>query len=296
MKKLFQEFYKDFSYLELEELINLFSVFGGVNIHGKWDYLSDFETSLVHNFTKNFKEFETLISPTYLLESPYSDLLKVIAKGEGKVLSSFRKAKLSSSVGYRILDELLALNVLRIEYSREAPLLIHPKYKLKKSDRSYQIQDKMRFSKPFFRFWFGFILNFQEELLKEEGDDFFKYFITYRERLSSLVYEQLSNELLKLTLKEKIISSGSYWNIKSEFDILIITQAKKIILGECKYKERKVCKNELNKLKAKALTSNIKVDSYALFSKNGFSKELLNLRDKNLLLFELEDFYGLVKH
>ena len=56
----------------------------------------------------------------------------------------------------------------------------------------------------------------------------------------------------------------------SEFDILAVTESKTVILGECKYKDRKVCKNELTKLKAKALESGLKVDVFALFSKSGF--------------------------
>lgn len=66
-------------------------------------------------------------------------------------------------------------------------------------------------------------------------------------------------------------------------------KVKKIILGECKYKDRTVCKNELTKLKMKAAESGIKVDVYALFSKSGFSKELLGMKNENLLLFDLND-------
>jgi hypothetical protein len=83
-------------------------------------------------------------------------------------------------------------------------------------------------------------------------------------------------------------SSGSYWNIYSEFDILVITENKKILLGECKYKERMVCKNEFTKLKQKAEASHILVERFVLFSKCGFSKELLGMQDETLLLFDLD--------
>ncbi len=72
-----------------------------------------------------------------------------------------------------------------------------------------------------------------------------------------------------------------------------MSQDKKVILGECKYKDRKVCKNELTKLKVKALESNINVDVYALFSKSGFSNELLQTQDEDLLLFDLNDLKAL---
>ncbi|HHO65228.1 MAG TPA: hypothetical protein ENJ71_01770, partial [Epsilonproteobacteria bacterium] len=95
--------------------------------------------------------------------------------------------------------------------------------------------------------------------------------------------------------KSPLLSSGSYWDQYSEFDILAVTRDKKLILGECKYKDRKICKNELNKLKDKALQSGIPVDLYALFSKSGFSNELLGMKDKNLLLFDLNDLKILLK-
>ncbi|MCK4441964.1 MAG: hypothetical protein KAU90_08145, partial [Sulfurovaceae bacterium] len=79
-----------------------------------------------------------------------------------------------------------------------------------------------------------------------------------------------------------------------EFDILATTEDNKVILGECKYKNRRVCKSELSKLKQKAEVSSIKVDTYALFSKNGFSNELIHNNNKDLILFELKDFKKLL--
>jgi hypothetical protein len=55
-----------------------------------------------------------------------------------------------------------------------------------------------------------------------------------------------------------------------------------------------VCKSELTKLKAKAEQSGSMVDTYALFSKSGFSNELLALREEGLLLFDLDDLRQLL--
>jgi hypothetical protein len=180
---------------------------------------------------------------------------------------------------------------LRVEFSRETPLRTHPKHKLKKEQRSYRVQDKLRFVQPFMRFWFGFVTYYRKDLILGKGDAFLENFEKHYERLRSLVYEQLCDTLLieHFADKKSILRSGSYWNIHSEFDILAVNKDKKIILGECKYKDRKVCKNELSKLKAKAQESGLKVDVYALFSKSGFSNELLSTKDENLLLFDLND-------
>jgi len=246
------------------------------------------------NFVDNFMKFQTLVSPSYLLETPYRELLIAVARGDGKFYSVLRKAKLSESAGERIVEELISLDILKVEYSRESPLRVHPKHKLPKEQRAYRIQDKLRFTQPFMRFWFGFVTYFRKELALGGGEKFLENFEQHYERLRSLVYEQLCNDLLLKVYSEPIISSGSYWNVYSEFDILAVTKSKKIILGECKYKDRTVCKNELTKLKQKAAESDIKVDVYALFSKSGFSKELLGLQDEKLLLFDLNDLKALL--
>lgn len=288
---MFQKFHQHFSYLTLEEAVEYFSILGGIGKDVELDYFEDVFTMVESNFVKDFSKFQTLVSPSYLLDTPYRELLVAVARGDGKLYSALRKAKLSESAGEKIVDELIALKILKIEYSRESPLRIHPKHKLPKDQRAYRIQDKLRFVQPFMRFWFGFVTYYRKELLLGGGQKFLENFEKQYERLRSLVYEQLCDDLLLQYYKDKeeIISSGSYWNVYSEFDILALTKSKKIILGECKYKDRSICKNELTKLKMKAAESNIKVDVYALFSKSGFSKELLGMKSESLLLFDLND-------
>ena len=277
--------------MALEDAVEYFSILGGIGKDVELDYFEDVFTMVESNFVKDFSKFQTLVSPSYLLDTPYCELLVAVARGDGKLYSALRKAKLSESAGEKIVDELIALKILKIEYSRESPLRIHPKHKLPKDQRAYRIQDKLRFVQPFMRFWFGFVTYYRKELLLGGGQKFLENFEKQYERLRSLVYEQLCDDLLLQYYedKEEIISSGSYWNVYSEFDILALTKSKKIILGECKYKDRSICKNELTKLKMKAAESNIKVDVYALFSKSGFSKELLGMKSEKLLLFDLND-------
>ncbi len=268
-----------------------FSILGGIGHELELGYFDDVFSMVQSNFVDDFNKFQSLVSPSYLIDTPYRELLVAVARGDGKLYSVLRKAKLSQSAGEEIVKELVSLGVLKVEYSRESPLKVHPKHKLPKEQRAYRIQDKLRFAQPFMRFWFGFVTYYRKELALGAGTKFLENFEKHYERLRSLVYEQLCNDLLLKYYedKEEVISSGSYWDIYSEFDILALTKSKKVILGECKYKDRTVCKNELTKLKQKAAESGIKVDVYALFSKSGFSKELLGLKDENLLLFDLND-------
>jgi hypothetical protein len=280
----------------LEQAVEYFSILGGIGENIELDYFDDVHSMVETNFVDNFSKFQSLVSPSYLLETPYREVLMAVARGDGKFYSVLKKAKLPETLGEKIIKELVSLNVLKVEASREAPLRIHPKHKLKKEQRTYRIQDKLRFVEPFMRFWFGFVSYYRKELIQGKGDAFLNNFENNYERLRTLVYEQLCDDLLVHYYQDKspIVSSGSFWNIHSEFDILAVTQSKKVILGECKYKDRKVCKNELTKLKAKAEESALKVDVFALFSKSGFSNELLHIQDENLLLFDLNDLNVLI--
>jgi len=282
--------------LELEQAIEYFSILGGVEESIELDYFDDVFSMVESNFVQNFSKFQTLVSPSYLLETPYREVLMAVARGDGKFYSVVKKARLSEGVGEKIIQELISLDILWLERTREAPLRVHPKHKLKKVLRAYRIQDKLRFVDPFMRFWFGFVTYYGKELVHGKGSSFLENFQKNYERLRSLVYEQLCDALLVKHYESStpLLSSGSYWDQYSEFDILAITSDKKLILGECKYKDRKVCKNELSKLKAKALQSGINVDVYALFSKDGFSNELMQTKEENVLLFDLNDLQQLL--
>ncbi len=254
-------------------------------------FFDDLFSMVKSNFVDHFATFEKCVSPSYLLEPPYRHVLAAIARGDGKFYSVLRKARLSEGAGEDIIRELVSLGILYIEPTREQPLRVHPKQKVKKELRSYRIQDKLRFCSPFMRFWFGFVTSYKEELLQGNGTRFLENFENHYERLRSLIYEQLCNDMLEEYYRNRspLLRTGSYWDQHSEFDLLAVTSDKKLILGECKYKERKVCRNELTKLKAKAEKSGIPVDRYVLFSKSGFSNELLGLKDASLMLFDLND-------
>ena len=297
IKNAFNYFCNVNPHLTLEQSVEYFSILGGIEENIELDFFDNVFSMVKNNFVDHFLKFQSLVSPSYLLESPYREVLMAVARGDGKYYAVLRKARLSEGLGEKIIQELIGLNILYIEHTREQPLKIHPKHKLKKELRTYRVQDKLRFVQPFMRFWFGFVTYYRKDLIEGKSDDFLKNFENHYERLRTLIYEQLCDDMLVKYYEKTtpLLSSGSYWNQHSEFDILAVTKDKKLILGECKYKERKICKNELNKLKDKALQSGILVDTYVLFSKSGFSNELLSLKDKNLLLFDLNDLKILLK-
>jgi hypothetical protein len=279
----------------MEALIAYFAIFGGHDSYEDLGFFEDLFSTVEKHFVKQFHRYEAQIRPSYLLETPYRDLLIVLARGEGKQYRSFRKAKLSDRVGEALVEDLVDKGILRIEYSREAPLKHYPKQKIKRELRTYTIEHKLRFVHPFVHFWFAFVAPYHNDLAQGKSERFLRYFTQHHARLRARVFEELSHALLVQRYAHKqILSSGSYWNVHSEFDLLMILKGEGVVLGECKYKDRVVCKSELKKLQYKANASGINATSYALFSKSGFSKELLDLAPSTLELFELADFRRLL--
>ena len=110
---------------------------------------------------------------------------------------------------------------------------------------------------------------------------------------ASLGYEMLCGELMAKKFGIQGILLSSFWKKDVEIDMLFKIDDK-IIVGEAKYKERKVCKNVLNLLLYKCAKLGIAPDIIALFSKSGFSKELLSLKDERVRLYEIKDFEELI--
>ena len=229
-----------------------------------------------------------MVFPDFLITKPYRDVLISIARGDSKLLHIFNKAHIGDSLGRDIIAQLIELDTLYILPSRESPIKTHHKQKIKRELRGYKIQSIVRFKNPFYYFWFGFVEPYRDDIKSGRYDRFWDYFYAHYHRCTSLVFEQLSSDVINYRFD--IVSCGNYWDRYNEFDLLSITTDKKIILGECKYKNKKICKNELNRLVNKSKISKIQVDYYALFSKNGYSNELKNSRLKNILLYDLDDF------
>ncbi|WP_200763872.1 DUF234 domain-containing protein [Nitrosophilus alvini] len=227
------------------------------------------------------------ISPQYKTFS--KNLLQIFAIGDRKIFTAFKKADIPEHLGKIHLEKLIENNILIKEYSREKPIeKKHPKQKLKKNLRRYRIQHKIKFAKPFFRFWFRYCEPNIDLLEKKEFSKILKLIENDFENYVSFTYEELSNELIKHKFKD-YEETGSYWDKNIELDILTTLKDGRVIVGECKWKNSKICKKTLTSLQKKCAVAGIEANYYALFSKSGFSNELLKNRDNNILLFDLDD-------
>lgn len=278
----------------MEQLIEYFAVFGGLDIELD-SSMHITELIRLHIFD-NYDEISRKVERLTHSDPINIRLLKALAVGDRRIFSAFKRAGLNNSNGGSALKYLQERGVVEVEYSRET----HPKElqetKVKRELSRHRISDKVLFTQPYLRFWFYFIMPHKQEIELGEYNNFFESFNQKQNQYTSLVFEELSELLLNYNLRDaQILSSGSYWDMNMEIDILTLTDDGNIYVAECKWTNHKVNKKELNKLEDKCEKLDIAPTQIILFSKRGFSKELESMAGKDIALYKAKDFEALLK-
>ncbi len=286
----FRSFYARHFPNDMEQLIEYFAIFGGL----EWEIDIDapFDTLIIEHYLDNYGHLYNLISQKTMGEPSYHRLLSALAVGDRRIHSAFKRARISESVGGQALDYLQHNGVVKMEFSREKPpVKQHPKQQLKKEIRKHRISHKVHFTSPFLRFWFYFIAPFHQQIQTGNYEPVLERFYERQQSFTGRVFEELSDLLLTtLYTEDPVIDSGTYWDRQVEIDILAQTQSGSMIVGECKWTNHKVNKSELWKLEEKCEKIGLEPSKYAMFSKRGFSNELTRNEGENLLLYEASDF------
>ncbi len=277
----------------MQELIRYFAVFDGFADLGVLrDYetlLENIEENILLHYHDNKRLF--LFSHDNTLQDDIEKTLHRLATGSRKHYSIYKDV--SQTRGREIYNILFDSGIITREYTREKPL---PKHlgPLKKEFRGYKREDKILFSKEFYRFWYTFIYPHYADLEKNEYNPLLENIEKNLDYFVSDFFEGLSNALIAHIYHDKTKEMGGYWDKNVEIDLFVKLYDGTQIVGECKWKNHKVSKNILNKLKKVTEKAGLRADYYALFSKNGFSKELEKGEDKQVLLYDLNSFKRLL--
>ncbi len=273
----------------MEQCIDSFAIFGGFEKEINLD--TPLETLIATHILDNYGELYNDIAFQIQDDNDIRKLLSAIAIGDRRIHSAFKRAHLSPTRGSNALNFLRENKIIELEYSREkAPKKLYPKQQLKREIARHRISHKLRFKLPFLRFWFYFIAPHHQEIERGIFESVLQAYRQHRQAFSGYIFEELSNLLLIHTTKRQIISSGSYWDRNVEIDILALNDNEGIIVGECKWRNHKINKKELHKLEEKCEKLNLTPDLIVLFSKRGFSNELLSIANDTLKLYSAEDF------
>ena len=222
--------------------------------------------------------------PTFLLQKEvteigsYFTILKTIAAGNHKLgkIAGVMEVKQTSLVKY--LKILIELDLLE----REVPVTEENPEKSKKG--LYFIKDN------FIKFWFQFI--YPNKGLLEAGREeyvFQKIKHNFIDNHVSYVYENICREKMWTQTEFSNISFnrvGRFWgNQDVEIDIVAYDSfGKEIIFGECKYSVNPKDVDILYNLEQKSVyvdwKKNDRKEYYCIYSRSGFTKELMELAGK----------------
>jgi hypothetical protein len=272
----FRSFYKAHNPKNIQDAIEKFNIFGGVE-WGSIDTSKPTFELIEELVLKDYRYIRNDVCEITEGMPLYHSILTAIALGDGKTHTAYKRAKVSKDVGDKAVDELCKKGII----------------KLKKAKKS---SDKLYFNSPFLRFWFAFISPLFKGIKEGDFKEVQERFINRQSEFINLTFTQLSQEFLKLSLKkEGILECSSYWDEENEIDIYIKTKSKKIIIGSSKYTNSKIKKNELSKIQEKAKKLGIKADIFVIFSKKGFSNELKSLKGENLKLYSIKNLKSMVE-
>lgn len=271
----------------MENAIEYFSVFGGVKISVKIDI--PIEEQIEAKIFSKYKYLRNDISEITMGDASHHTILSALASGDRRTNSAFRKTKISFDDGIEIVDKQCSRGMLKLEKSR---------YALANQEFNESISEKLFFTTPFSHFWFAFVSPIFKGIRDGNFIEALKNYENKKSEFSSTIFNQLSHEVLKreyIKSEDRIINIGRYWDENIELDLIATTKEGKTIIGTTKFTNSKIKKSELTKLKEIAKKLDIKVDTYVIFSKKGFSSELKSLKSENIKLFTPRNFNTLLE-
>jgi len=283
--------------MEISTFIEIYSIFGGVPKY--YELLENVnDRTLLNIISEQFLDIgaplldegtNILISEFGTQYRIYFSILEAIASGASTLNDIANRIGIkNTSLGPYISDLINEYEIL----VRKVP--VNEKASKSKKGR-YFIKDN------FFKFWFrfihknrGFIESGRPEYVLSKIESELDQYIgpVFENICVEFLYR--SNDEIKLPFVFQNI--GSWWNRKGdEIDIVALNDdTKDILIGECKWNNRKMDVDILTKLKDKKnlikWNLNARTEHYCLFSKSGFSKRLHDAaEDEDILLFTLDD-------
>ncbi len=284
----FKHYHKFFNNLNYKNLIEFYSVTGGVPKYiemfcDKIDLFFQIEQNILNKQSFLFEE------PIFLLQNEVSEIgsyfsiIKSIAAGNHKLGNISNDLEIKQTSLTKYLKTLIDLDILK----REVPITERNPEKSKMG--LYKIQDN------YLNFWFKFVYPEKAKLeickTKYVMDKIKQNFI---DNHVSYIYEDICiSEMWSLYEKLNFNTIGRWWNNKEEVDIVAFdSTGDDIIFGECKYRVEKmdvdVFFSLLNKKEQVIWKNETRREKFILFSISGFTdrlRELASNRD-DLLLFE----------
>lgn len=273
-----------------------FSIFSGVpyylNFINESKTLEDnIKSAILNNGSVLFNEVEFLLKQELREVAQYNAIIESIAVGDTKINEIYQKTGIEKTKLPYYISSLMDLGIVTKEY----PATIKIKEQSKKRSGIYKLDNS------YFKFYYSMVYPYLSELSEGNEDVILEEVIL--KRLSSFVsyeFEKLAIRVVRemgknKTLPIRPIKIGRWWRKNVEIDIVAFDVNNNFLVGECKWTKEKIGKKILDELKEKVkhIEQNMLTVSYILFSKSGFTEELLKEAEgmKDLILFDFGERY-----
>lgn len=221
-----------------------------------------------------------------MVEAERASILSGLALGDGRIHSAFKRARISDANAGEIAQELIDKKIVRLQKSRK----IFTSWM-----EDERVSDKLLFTTPFLRFWFGFIAPIFRGIKEGNYKELQERYQNKITELREAVFRELSYTLVAQSFVDDAITEiAEYWDRENSIDIYAKTLLGKVVVGTCKYTSAKIKKGEITKLQELAHKAKIKADIFVIVAKGGFSTEVRALKGDDLKLYTLKNFKNLL--
>lgn len=277
--KPFREFYPDSDNISLVEF---YGITGGVP---KYIEFFDGRRPIFHQIRNSYlnvdhflnQEARFILSEEINEPINYFSILKSIAGGNHTIsgISGDLKFPLPKLTPYLRTLQQIGLIERLVPVTETAP------HKSKKG--LYKIRDQ------YLRFWFRYVFPYQSDIAMGNFDWLMEKIKKEFSDYMAPVFEEICLQLVPFLLPGKYTRFGHWWNSRTEIDLVCVnTDTQSVLVGECKWSVKPVGTDVLKKLQEKSgeidFGFQVKEIRYILFSKSGFTKELVDLKEINCFL------------
>ena len=285
----FVNLFKWFPKIKFEDALKIYAVTSGIPKYLEFFEGKDIENEIAEKFFDSssflYNDAINLLSEELRDYSTYFQILEAIGLGYTKITEIGNYAFIEAKDAYFYLKNLMNLGIVE----RVIPILTPRKGKR----GIYKIKDN------YFRFWFKFISEFQEEIESYAQniaiENFRKKFNTYLGE----VFEEVCREFLIEARFFPFTKIGKWWHKDKEIDVVALNEkTKEILFGECKWQSKvnakKICQELAEKAQYVQWHNRERKESFAIFAKS-FSKRIEEFEGRKVYCFDLRDLKRLLK-
>lgn len=284
----FKQAWQFFPEKNFDDFLSIYAICGGMpsyllEIKKDLSLEENIKTNIFKKTSFLYNEVEFILKEELREPKSYLSILRSISWSKTKFGEISNDTGLAKNILTKYIDTLIKLQLME----KEVPVT---EDNLQKSKQGiYKISDN------FLRFWFQYVFPYKSDLEIERYDEVSRKIEETFGAIKANTYEKVCRELLS-DFRNEIFSFeriGRWWKKGEEIDIVgLNNKTKEIVFGECKWSENPVDKSVFYGLKRKSVevkwNSGARKEHFILFSKSGFTKEMIDLAKKEKIFLVKE--------